>query len=122
MPEFFVDIVLVGGELHRQFHSNDCLYRLWWDHVLEPAAIILYRRDIRQPFKADRFNNKERFVRLVTVAILTWIQSVDGIPESTMKDPWELLDAVSKNVPVWEVNQCWPDHNPISIYSSLMIM
>ena len=59
-PELYEDVLMVGGELHRQFHTNDCVYRLWWDYVLEPAAMCLYRKDIHQNFNADKFNNKKR--------------------------------------------------------------
>ena len=102
-PELYEDVIIVGGELHRQFHTDDCVYRLWWTYVLEPAAMWLYRKDIKQTFNADRFNNKERFVRLVTIAGLCWLCQLDlsegsAIPE----DPVELLESVKLNLPVWE--------------------
>ena len=97
-PELYEDVLMVGGELHRQFHTNDCVYRLWWDYVLEPAAMCLYRKDIRQNFNADKFNNKETFVRLVAIAGLTWLSRMDSVPE----DPIELMRAVESNLPVWE--------------------
>ena len=42
-PDLYTDVIIVGGELHRQFHTDDCVYRLWWNYVLEPAAMWLYR-------------------------------------------------------------------------------
>jgi hypothetical protein len=101
-PALYEDVIIVGGELHRQFHTDDCVYRLWWDYVLEPAAMWLYRKDIRQGFNADKFNNKETFVRLVTIAGLTWLSRLTSEEESIPSDPVELMEAVKENLPVWE--------------------
>ena len=102
-PELYEDVIIIGGELHRQFHTDDCIYRLWWAYVLEPAAMWLYRKDIKQSFNADRFNNKEKFVRLVTIAGLCWLSQLEcGEGSAIPEDPVELLESVELNLPVWE--------------------
>jgi hypothetical protein len=101
-PKLYEDVIVVGGELHRQFHTDDCVYRLWWEYVLEPAAMWLYRKDIRQGFNADKYNNKETFVRLVTIAGLTWLSRLTSEEDPIPSDPVKLMEEVKKNLPVWE--------------------
>ena len=94
-------VFVIGGELHRQFHTDDCAYRLSWKYVLEPAAMWLHRKDIRQAFSADKFNNREKFIRVVTTAGLIWISRLEA-NEPIPEDPIALIDGVKHNLQVWE--------------------
>lgn len=97
------DIIPLGGELHRQFHTDDCTYRLFWSYVLEPAALWLCRTDIRQPFNADKYNNKESFKRMVAVSVFMWLQQLQGEAPTSLDNPCALLKATENNLPVWEL-------------------
>ena len=46
--------------------------------------------------------NKEKFVRLVAIAGLTWLCSLDSEEDPIPEDPIELMAAVKGNLPVWE--------------------
>jgi hypothetical protein len=101
--ELFEDWLPVGGELHRQFHSDDCGYRLFWPYVLEPTALWLCRTDIRLAFNADCYNNRESFKRMVAISVFEWLNGLEGEPPCCLDKPTELLEAVHTNLPVWEL-------------------
>ena len=101
-PDAYRNTLPFGAELHRQFHSIDALYRLWWDNLLEACAIWLYRPDIKLKFIAKEHNNREKFVRLVAVAVMQWLLQC-GVPDELLQQPMKLLDLVRPNTPVFEI-------------------
>lgn len=92
-----------GCELHRQFHTNDAIVIIYWEHVIKPAAVLLDRSDIKVKFNANDFNNRDQFVRLVAVAGFKWLTELDGLPLNVIASPTTLLDAVSENLPALEL-------------------
>ena len=92
-----------GCELHRQFHSNDAIVHIYWDHVIKPTAMLLNRHDIKLKFNANDYNNREQFVRLLAVAVFKWLLGLPGLPDHLLLDPARLLTAVSDNLPAFDL-------------------
>ena len=69
-PALYKSWMVWGCELYRQFHSNDAIVHIYWDHVIKPTAMLLNRHDIKLKFNANDYNNREQFVRLLAVAVL----------------------------------------------------
>jgi hypothetical protein len=91
-----------GCELHEEMHLVHAASLNWGDLVIIPAAMRLFRVDIRKTFEADRHNSKSSFTRAVTIAGLLYLSECP-IPEAAAKDPVKLLESVKANVPLWDL-------------------
>jgi hypothetical protein len=94
--------VPLGDEFHLQTHHNHAAKILWYPHVIRPAALMLYRSDVRISYEAARYNTQESFVRMLTCAVLRYLSEL-GLPEQLMNNPLMLMAHVEHNVGLWEL-------------------
>jgi hypothetical protein len=90
-----------GDELHEEMHLVHAGGLNWGDHVMLPAAMRLFRVDIRKTFEAARHNSKSSFIRAITVAGLRYLSEC-AIPAELLDNPLALMAALKKNVPLWD--------------------
>jgi hypothetical protein len=100
-PDVYKSWMVWGGELHRQMHTNDAIIHVYWEHVMKPCAMLLFRNEVKLKFDANEFNNKEQFVRLIAVAGFKWLVGL-GVPEHVLTSPIALLEAIEGNLPAHE--------------------
>jgi hypothetical protein len=94
--------VPLGDEFHLQTHHNHAAKVLWYAHVIRPAALMLYRSDVRISYEAARYNTQESFVRMLTCAGLRYLTEL-GLSDDLLNDPLQLLAHVKANVGLWEL-------------------
>lgn len=97
--------MFIGGELHRQMHSNDACISIWWTHVVGPIAMMLYRNDIKVKFNARDFNNRDHFFRIIGRIVSRWLVEIE-VPQQYLYFPVDLLQATKANLPAWEIIGC----------------
>ena len=93
----------LGGGFHRSIASVDGFNRLFSATVIEPAAIMLHRKDVKINFNAKDYNTVEQFQRMLAVAVLEWLVEVSGIPPAILQDAQKLLKSVEKNLEAKEL-------------------
>lgn len=92
-----------GGELHRMMHTNDAIIHIYWEHIIKPCALYLFRIEVKLKFNANDFNNKEQFVRLVAIAAFQWLVNLDGVTDDLLAAPTVLLSQIERNLPAHEL-------------------
>ena len=91
-----------GDEFHLQTHHNHASKILWYQHVVKPAALMLYRTDVRVSYEAARFNSQESFMRMLACAVLRYLIEIP-LSSELRKHPWRLMEHVKKNLGLWEM-------------------
>jgi hypothetical protein len=102
-PDLYKYWMVWGGELHRMMHTNDAIIHIYWEHVIKPCAMLLFRIEVKLKFNANDFNNKEQFVRLVAVAAFKWLVQIDGVRDDLLAAPTVLLSQLKANLPAHEL-------------------
>jgi len=93
----------LGGGFHRSIASVDAFNRLFNATVIEPAAIMLHRKDVKINFNAKDYNTVEQFQRMLAVAVFEWLVEVSGIPPEILQDAQKLLKCAERNMEAKEL-------------------
>jgi hypothetical protein len=101
-PYVYKCMMPFGGELHRQFHGLDAVFRLDWDYWIEPFALLLHRTDIKKNHKAEENNKSDIFTRIVTLGCFRWLKKILKHP-SAPQDPESLMESLKHNTVAWDL-------------------
>jgi hypothetical protein len=100
-PDVYKRMMPFGGELHRQFHGLDAIFRLDWDYWIEPFALLLHRTDIKEKHRAEENNRSDLFTRIVTIGCFRWMKKILKHPTAP-QDPEAFMESVKGNVVAWD--------------------
>ena len=102
-PVLYKRMMPFGGELHRQFHGLDAVYRLDWDFWIEPLALLLHRTDIKEKQKAEENNKSDILLRITTIGIHRWLKNILKKSPSAPRSPGALMDDLKNNIVAWDL-------------------
>ena len=78
-------LIPMPGEFHGIGHICHCLYRLYWDDMIDPCCRILQREFITKDWGMTKFNAHNDLLLVVIAVIHKWFGHCFG--EDCLQDP-----------------------------------
>jgi hypothetical protein len=88
-------LIPMPGEFHVIGHICHCLYRLYWDDLIDPCCRILQREFITKDWGMTKFNAHNDLLLVVIAAIHKWFEHCFG--EDCLQDPDSIREECYQN-------------------------